>query len=122
MIVYHYTYEEAYDQIMQTKEFFPSFFSTALDAAYGEGWYFTDLPPSTTDEELYYHIWRQPEPERVKRYLVFDITDSTLLHNNRSHVYRLPLESIQEGTIKLNPSYTLQGKIVIKFIKGGLRR
>lgn len=120
MIVYHYTYEEAYDQIMQTKEFLPSSFSTALDAAYGEGWYFTDLPPSTTDEELYHHIWRQPEPERVKRYLAFDIKDTTLLQNTRAHVYRLALERMGESIIKL-VNYYIENKVVIKFIRGGSR-
>jgi len=119
MIVYHYTSEEAYNQIMRTKEFLPSFFSTALDAVYGEGWYFTDLPPSSSDEELY-QLWGQPVPERVKRYLVFDI-DKSLLQNTRDHVYRLPLETIKGGILKLDSTYTLQGRTVIRFIRGGER-
>ncbi len=121
MIVYHYTTEDAYNQIMRDKEFLPSYFSTALDAIYGEGWYFTDLPPSTPDEELYYHLWGHPEPNRVKRYLMFDI-EPTILENKRPHVYRLPLERVKGGVIKLDLHYTLQGRIVIKFIRGGLRR
>jgi len=119
MIVYHYTTEDAYDEIIRAKEFVPSFFSTALDAVYGKGWYFTDLRPSTSDEELY-QIWGQPEPERVERYLVFDI-DSTLLQSTRLHVYRLALECMQENIIKLM-NYYIENKVVIKFIKGGSRK
>ncbi len=121
MIVYHYTYEEAYDQIMETKEFLPTFLSTTLDAVYGEGWYFTDLPPSRSNEELYSHIWRQRQPERIRRYLVFDI-DPVLLQNKRPHVYRLPLESIRDAVIELDLRYTSQGKTVITFRRSGFRR
>lgn len=121
MIVYHYTYEEAYDQIMATKEFLPSFLSTALDSVYGEGWYFTDLPPSRSNDELYRHIWRQRQPERIRRYLVFDI-DRVLLQNKRLHVYKLSLESIRDALIELDLKYTSQGKTVIRFIRGGFRR
>jgi len=117
--VYHYTSEEAYNQIMRTKEFIPSFFSRALDAVYGEGWYFTDLPPFSSDEELY-QLWGQPVPERTKRYLVFDI-DRSLLQNTRDHVYRLPLERIEGGILRINLRYTLQGRTVIRFIRGGRR-
>jgi hypothetical protein len=120
MIVYHYTSKESYDEIMRTKEFRPSFFSTALDAAYGEGWYFTDLDPTTSDERLYYYLWRQPVPERVKRYLVFNI-ENTLLQQTRAHVYRLPLDTLQEPIIRLNMAYRLRDKIVISFIRGGTR-
>ncbi|OYD17268.1 hypothetical protein CH330_00580 [candidate division WOR-3 bacterium JGI_Cruoil_03_51_56] len=119
MIVYHYTTKEAYDGIISTKQFIPSFFSTALDAVYGEGWYFTDLPPSSSDEELY-QLRGQPEPERIKRYLVFDI-NSTLLQNTRPHVYRLALERVQESVIKL-VNYYIENKVVIKFIRGGSRK
>lgn len=53
MIVYHYTSEKAYYEIMGTGEFRLSTISTAYDAAYGIGWYFTDLAPyQTLDEEL----------------------------------------------------------------------
>lgn len=120
MIVYHYTTKESYNEIMRTREFQPSFFSTALDAVYGEGWYFTDLPPLSSNEELY-QIWGQPEPERVECYLVFDIDYSTLLQDTRPNVYKLPLERMRENTIKLT-SYYVENKIVIKFIRGGNRR
>ena len=120
MIVYHYTPEESYNEIMRAKEFKPSLFSTALDAAYGEGWYFTDLDPSVPDSELYYNLWRQSVPERVKRYLVFDI-DHSLLQNTRAHVYRLALDSLREAIIRLNMQYRLGNNAVIKFIRGGIR-
>jgi len=120
MIVYHYTSEEAYNEIMRTNEFRPSFFSTALDAAYGPGWYFTDLDPNTPDSQLYYYLWRQPVPERVKRYLEFDI-DSSLLENTRIHIYRLPLDRIKGGVIRLNTKYYWGNKVVIEFRKGGIR-
>jgi hypothetical protein len=120
MMVYHYTSEESYNEIKRTNEFRPSFFSTTLDAAYGEGWYFTDLDPSTPDDELYYHLWRRPVPERVKRYLVFEIDDSFLQHT-RAHVYRLPLDVLREPIIRLNMVYRLGNKTIIKFIRSGTR-
>ncbi len=98
MIVYHYTSEEAYNEIVRTNEFRSSSFSTALDAAYGEGWYFTDLDPNTTDRDLFSHLWRQSVSERAKYYLEFDI-DAGLLQNTRLHVYRLPLDRIRGGII-----------------------
>lgn len=117
MIVYHYTSEDAYDQIMSTQEFLPSLFSIVLDAAYGEGWYFTDLDPSVSDHELY-QLWGQPAPQKIRRFLVFNI-DSTLLQRTRAHVYRLPLDSIRGGRIRLNSH--IEDNVVIQFVGGGSR-
>jgi hypothetical protein len=120
MIVYHYTSDEACNEIIRANEFRPSFFSTTFDAAYGEGWYFTDLPPNTRDEELYRHLWGQHVPQRVRCYLEFDI-DGGLLQNTRLHVYRLPLDRVRGGVIKLNANYTLHNRVVIRFIRWGRR-
>jgi len=119
MIVYHYTSEDAFNQIMRDSSFRPSSFSTALDATYGEGWYFTDLAPHVPDSELC-QIWGRCVPERVNRCLVFDIDDS-LLQNTRPHVYRLPLERIQGGVIML-VNYYIKDKIVIRFMTWRIRR
>lgn len=121
MIVYHYTSQEAYNEIMRTREFRYSSISTAFDAAYGIGWYFTDLAPHTTSEEGLCQLWGRCVPERTNRYLVFDIEDSSLLHETRPNIYRLPLNYISEGVINLDMEYTSEGRVVIRFIRGGIR-
>ena len=64
MIVYHYTEERAYNEIIETNEFKPSNFSTSLDCTYGEGWYFTDLTPNMSNQELC-QLWGQLVPKEL---------------------------------------------------------
>ena len=119
MIVYHYTMRAALSRIIRTRQFFPSYFSRALDAVFGEGLYFTDLPPSRSNRELY-QLWGLALPERVKCYLAFDI-DPDFLEETRPHVYRLALEQIPERVISLNVRYTFGDTVVIVFRRHGFR-
>jgi len=87
MIVYHYTSKESYDEIVRTGKFRPSSPWTTMDAAYGIGWYFTDLEPDTCDMAIAYHCWRNTDLlGRVQYYLKFDI-DISILKRCREHVY-----------------------------------
>lgn len=119
MILYHYTTKDACDEIIKTRKFGPSFFSTTLDSTYGQGWYFTDLSPLESDKVLY-QLWGGPEPERVDNYLKFEI-DNILLRSGRSHVFRLPLETITGGVIDINLEYQTKGITTIKFL-GAFKR
>ncbi|MBO3763062.1 MAG: hypothetical protein QXS21_00460 [Thermoproteota archaeon] len=118
MIVYYYTSKSEYDQIIRTKEFRPSYFLKVVDASYGEGWYFTDLSPTTPNAVLYSHLWYQPMPKLVERFLAFDINPN-FLQNVRPHVYRLSLNVLREPVIRLNMEYLLGNQVIIKFIMGG---
>ena len=86
---------------------------------WGEGWYFTDLPPSRSNQVLY-QLWGQALPERVKCYLAFNI-DPSFLEETRSHVYRLALENITDGELNLDLRYTYDEKAVIRFTRHGFR-
>jgi hypothetical protein len=121
MIVYHYTEESAYNQIIITKELRPSFFSTSLDCTYGEGWYFTDLKPNNSDKDLC-QLWGQDVPERTRCYIEFDIHLS-FLQNTRSHVYRLPLQKMKEPILRLDTTYYNERpeNIVIRHTSRGKR-
>ena len=87
MIVYHFTAKESYDEILRTKNIVPSNPWTTMDAAYGSGWYFTDLTPDTCEMAVAYHCWRNSNAlERIQYYLKFDI-DFSLFKKCRDYVY-----------------------------------
>ena len=89
MILYHYTSQVAFDEIMRTNKIVPSNPWTAMDAAYGHGWYFTDLPPDKCDAWTVAYCWRSISVfSKVKCYLKFDIPDSILTYC-REHVYMI---------------------------------
>ncbi|MBW2119267.1 MAG: hypothetical protein JRH09_15275 [Deltaproteobacteria bacterium] len=120
MIYYHYTTKEAYEEINKTEEFIPSYFSMALDATYGPGWYFTDLTPDKTDKALY-QLWGGIEPYRVKYYLEFDI-NSDWLEYCRPHVYRLPTSKIRDVNINTAGIYRdKQNNLVLTLKRMGSR-
>ncbi|MCK4352572.1 hypothetical protein KAW65_04100 [candidate division WOR-3 bacterium] len=120
MIVYHYTSIEAYNNIISSKKFFPSYLNPQMDTAFGEGWYFTKLSPETEDKKLQNAIWLKDEPTKCKRYLAFEIDDS-LLHYCRPNVYRLKIDAIQDESIDLTLTYTYtqSKKQAIKYLRGG---
>jgi hypothetical protein len=63
-----------------------------MDAAYGTGWYFTDLGPDICDMVVAYNCWMNTTSaalERVEYYLKFDI-DSRILKKTREHAYMVP--------------------------------
>lgn len=103
MIYYHYTAKEGYEEISRTNQFMPSFFSRALDSAYGPGWYFTDLTPDKADEVLY-QLWGGHAPDRVKYYIEFDINPEWLEYC-RPHVYRLQTSRIRDVSINTKGVY-----------------
>lgn len=119
MIVYHYTTKSALLRIIQSGRLSPSYFSTALDAVAGEGWYFTDLPPSRSNQELY-QLWGQAVPGRTRCYLAFDI-DPEFLEETRPHVYRLGLELVEDKLLSLTTKYHYGETIVIRFRRHGYR-
>jgi hypothetical protein len=120
MICYHYTTKEGYEAINRTGQFMPSYFSVALDASYGPGWYFTDLTPDTPDGVLY-QLWGQPAPERVKYYIEVDINPEWL-ENCRPHVYRLPTQRIRDVNISTTGIYRdNQNKFVLMVKRIGSR-
>jgi hypothetical protein len=89
MIVYHYTTKEAYTQILKSREILQSDPLTTMDAAYGKGWYFTELKPDQCKAWTVAYCWRSLDVfEKVDCYLEFDIPDH-LLKKCRDHVYML---------------------------------
>jgi len=89
MILYHYTTKQSYDEIIRNNTIHPSNPWTTMDAAYGHGWYFTDLPPDKCDAWTVAYCWRSLSVfEKVEYYLKFDIPD-TPLKRCRDHVYMI---------------------------------
>jgi hypothetical protein len=115
MMYYHYTSKAGFDEINRTNQFMPSYFSRALDATYGPGWYFTDLAPDRADEVLY-QLWGGPEPEKVKYYIEFDI-DSGWLEICRPHVFRLRPEHIADVHINTKGTYRDNQNRLILIVK-----
>lgn len=89
MILYHYTTKQSYEEIIRTGTIHSSNPWTTMDAAYGHGWYFTDLAPDKCDAWTVAHCWRSLSVfEKVEYYLKFDIPDAILKHC-RDHVYMI---------------------------------
>lgn len=122
MIVYHYTSEEAYNAIINSKKFKPSYLNPQMDTAFGEGWYFTNLPPETEDNKLQQSLWMRSEPLKCKKYIAFEIDDN-LLQFCRPNVYRLKIDTISEQIIDLLQvyTYTQSQKQAIKYLKSGAK-
>lgn len=120
MIYYHYTSKVGYDEISKTSKFIPSYFSRALDATYGPGWYFTDLTPDKADDVLY-QLWGGPEPDKTKYYIEFEI-DPTWLEYCRPHVWRLRTEYINDIHINTKEIYRdNRNKLVLMVKRMGSR-
>ena len=89
MILYHYTSKKSFDDILRTNSIIPSDPWTTMDASYGRGWYFTELPPDKCDAWTIAHCWRSVSVfSKVESYLKFDIPDDILKHC-RDHVYMI---------------------------------
>jgi hypothetical protein len=91
MIVYHYTTLEGFNEINRTGHLKPSDSNTTMDAAYGDGWYFTDLGPENCDYHIANQCWRTTHDSvvaRVSYWFKYDI-DPSILHHTRDHVYLL---------------------------------
>ncbi|MDP2719424.1 MAG: hypothetical protein U1D67_07855 [Dehalococcoidia bacterium] len=89
MILYHYTMGSSFREIERTGGLKSSKHWTAMDAGYGEGWYFTDLNPVICDMAIAFYCWRSTAYDVMKRidcYLKFDV-DEKILKKTRDHVY-----------------------------------
>jgi hypothetical protein len=122
MTVWHYTSEKAINEIKKTSKFSPSVFKPT-DTTYGQGWYVTDLPPSTPIQELCDYLWTDRSPdtqEKTKAYVKLEINDKYLVPC-RPHVYLLKLESVNGNVLDVGKTYEDNNKnIVIRFIEATL--
>ena len=63
--------------------------NTTMDAAYGSGWYFTDLDTDKCDMAVMRACWlRTDVPERMTHYLKFEIHES-VAQKRRANVYHI---------------------------------
>jgi hypothetical protein len=117
--VYHYTSEKAINEIKRTNMFSPSVFKPT-DTTYGQGWYVTDLGPSTPIQELCDYLWTDRSletQEKTKAYVKLEINDKYLVYC-RSHVYLLRLESVNGNVLDVGKIYEDKNKnIVIRIIE-----
>jgi hypothetical protein len=122
MIVWHYTSEDALKEIKKTNKFSPSVFKPT-DTTYGQGWYVTDLPPSTPIKDLCDYLWTDHSPtfqEKTKAYMKLEINDKYLVPC-RPHVYLLKLEIVNGNVLDVGKTYEDNNKnIVIRFIEATL--
>jgi len=120
--VWHYTSENAIKEIQRTKYFSPSFFKPT-DTYFGQGWYVTDLPPSTPIQDLCYYLWTDRSlvsQEKTKAYVKLEIDDKYLDYC-REHVYLLKLESVNGNVLDIGKTYEDKNKnIVIRIIEATL--
>jgi hypothetical protein len=117
--VWHYTSENALNEIKRTNKFAPSVFKPT-DTTYGQGWYVTDLPPSTPIQELCDYLWTDRSlqtQEKTKAYVKLEI-DNRYLVDCRPHVYLLKLESVNGNVLEFGKTYHDKDKnIVIRLIE-----
>jgi hypothetical protein len=120
--VWHYTSESALQEIKRTKQFSPSFFKQT-DTAYGEGWYVTDLPPTTPVFDLCDFLWTDRSSttqDKTKGYVKLEIEENCLNYY-RDHVYLLPLERVTGKVLDIGKEYfDNNNNLVIKFIEATL--
>ena len=120
--VWHYTTEHAISEIQKTKQFSPSVFKQT-DTTYGQGWYVTDLGPTTPILELCDYLWTdrsQISQEKTKAYVKLEIDEKYLVYC-RQHVYLLKLESVNGNVLDVGKTYEDKNKnIVIRFIEATL--
>ena len=89
MALYHYTTETRYNSIISSGTLNASN-NIKVDAAYGPGWYFTDLPPETCEKILMEYCWTRPTlHQRVKYYLQIEVRGG-IASWQREHVYLVP--------------------------------
>jgi len=89
MALYHYTTETRHEKIMKSGRILPSE-NTQYDSTYGEGWYLTDLPPSTCEITLMKSLWqRTTMHQRARHYLEVEVAGGNV-YKMREHVYFVP--------------------------------
>jgi len=101
MALYHYTTETRHNQILESGVLQPST-NTQTDAAFGEGWYFTDLGPTTCEKVLMKYCWeRLTLFQRVKYYFRLQPVGA-VAEWRKPYVYFVPLRANVSFTILEN--------------------
>lgn len=86
-VLFHYTSKESYDSIIKTKTLNSSDPWTTTDAAYGHGWYMTDLDPQKCDIAIAINCWKDIDALRkVEYFLQFEVED-ILIKECRKNVF-----------------------------------
>ena len=120
--VWHYTTESSLQEIKRTQQFSPSYFKQT-DTTYGQGWYVTDLSPTTSIFDLCEFLWTDHSfstQEKTKGYLKLEIEEKYLKYC-RNHVFLLSLEYVPSKILDIGKEYYDENKnIVIKFIEAVL--
>jgi len=112
MIYYHYTPKYSYENIIRNKKLNPSNGFIQQDAAYGNGWYMTDIKPEDCYGWIAAYCWQSLSREifgKIECYLKFDVPDS-MIKKGREHVFLIPE---QKWTGDINNSGT------VKYLGGG---
>jgi hypothetical protein len=95
MILYHYTSKSSYESIIKNKDLYPSSGFIQQDAAYGNGWYMTDIEPEKCHGWIAAYCWQSLSSEifgKIECYLKFDVPDY-MVQKGRDHVYLIPVNS-----------------------------
>ena len=114
MILYHYTTKEGYDQIKRTKQFILSDKNTTMDAASGDGLYFTKIDPEKCESYLTFACWGIPVFDRTRYYFKCSIVD-TIVKECRPNVYLVKsweigqLHIIEDGATRYCPTFSKNG-------------
>jgi hypothetical protein len=124
---YHYTSRASLRDILTSRKLYPSSYVRSDDSTYGTGFYLTDLPPETYDEDLFYYLWgtRNPDDEikdRVRGYLIIEIHESLeadrTIQEYRKHVFKINDSLIPNSIINIDTNYTRNNIVVLKVVGG----
>jgi len=95
MVLYHYTTWENGQKILRTRQWFPST-DLVNDSTYGQGYYCTDLDPSTSDLLIALYCWQlRDQIDKVRFYIKIQVPD-TWVRRCRDHVYLIPSDAISQ--------------------------
>jgi len=89
MALYHYTTEMRLEDILASKTWHPST-DTVHDSTYGEGWYLTDLPPTTCEKVLMGYCWQKSTLHRRVQYYMKVAVNGAQPFWVREHVFLVP--------------------------------
>jgi hypothetical protein len=89
MALYHYTTEMRLQDILGSGKWHPST-DTVHDSTYGEGWYLTDLPPTTCEKVLMQYCWEKSTLHRRVEYYMMVAVVGALAQWVRDHVFLVP--------------------------------
>lgn len=85
--LYHYTTIEGKNMIISTNTIMPSNPITTMDAAYGNGYYLTDISPDKCEMDIALKCWRSIDAlDKVRAYFKFEVEDG-IYQKCRENVY-----------------------------------